>query len=270
MKPFAEATVVREEEDGVYACDFDGDWSREVGMFGGTLVAVILRACAHAVSDQARPIRSLTVHCPRPTQPGPAIVRTKLEHEGKTVTHLTARVEQQGKLVAFGSAVYGLQLQNALAYQTAELPPVADPATLEPMPQDFPLAPKFAGNFEYRYAFGGRNFFSGTDSPEIGGFIRPRISSRVDAPLAAAMLDAWPTVAMLRATAPVFTSTVDFNFHFFEAFDGSREAGEEDHLVHVVSRWAGDGFSEELRSLWGPDAKLLAQCRQNLAVRPIE
>jgi hypothetical protein len=208
MKAFSESTVVREEDDGVYACAFDPQWSREIGIFGGAVVAVVLRACAHSVSDSARPIRSLTLHCPRPAQAGEARVKTRIEHQGKTVTHLTARVEQQDKLIAFGSAVYGLEHKDALAYQTAELPPVADPETLEPMPADAPFAPPFAGNFEYRYAFGGRQFFGGSDSAEIGGFIRPRVSSRLDAPLAAAMLDAWPTVAMMRSTTPVLTATV--------------------------------------------------------------
>jgi Thioesterase-like superfamily len=72
---------------------------------------------------------------------------------------------------------------------------------------------------------------------------------------------------MMRAPAPLMTASVDFNFQFFEAFDGTREAGPEDHLVQVHSRWAGEGYAEELRSLWGPDGKLLAQCRQNLALR---
>lgn len=269
MKAFADATAVREEEDGVYACAFDEGWARERGAFGGAVVGVIARALTHAVGDRARPLRSLTVHCVAPAAVGEGQVQTKVERTGKDVTHASARLLQQGELVALGSAVFGAARPGALAYQTAELPPVPDPETLEPVPQDHPLAPRFARNFEYRYCLGGRKFFQGEDISELGGFIRPRVPGKLDAALAAALLDAWPTVAMLRATAPVLTATIDFNFQFFEAFDGARAAGPDDHLVHLCSRWAGEGYAEELRSLWGPDGKLLAQCRQNLAVRPV-
>jgi acyl-CoA thioesterase len=268
MKSLAEATVVREEEDGVYACAFFEEWARDRGAFGGVVVGVMIRAVLHSVGDRARVLRSLTVHCSTPAQVGEARVRTRVERVGKSITHVSMRLEQQGELVAFGTAVCGADRPGALAYQTAELPPgVEDPETLTPAPSDHPLAPRFAHNFEYRYCLGSKAFFSGADSAETGGFIRPRVPSKLDAPLAAAMLDAWPTVAMMRSPAPVSTVTVDFNFQFFEDFDGSRDAGPDDHLVHIQSRWAGDGFSEELRSLWGPDGKLLAQCRQNLAVR---
>lgn len=267
MKSFAESTAVRELEDGVYGCTFDEEWTREKGVYGGAVVGVALRALTHCVGDRARPVRSLTLHCVSFAQPGPATVQARVERAGKTVTHVSARVLQGETLVAFGSGVFGGTIEGALAYQTAELPEIPDPETVEPIPQDHPLAPRFARNFEYRYCLGARAFFSGNSSTETGGFIRPRVASRLDAALAAALLDAWPTVAMMRATAPVLTATIDFNFQFFEAFDGTREAGPDDHLVHIQSRWAGSGYTEELRSLWGPDGALLAQCRQHLAVR---
>jgi Thioesterase-like superfamily len=267
VKPFSESTAVRELEDGVYGCGFDEEWNRERGAFGGVVVGVMVRALTHSVGDRARPLRSLTVHCTAPAQPGEAKVTTQVVKEGKTVTHLTARLEQGAQLIAFGTAVFGVTQPNALAYQTAELPPgVVDPETLTPAPAEHPLAPRFAKNFEYRYCLGAWAFFSGSQTTEVGGFIRPRVPGKLDAALACAMLDAWPTVAMMRAPEPLLTVTVDFNFQFFENFDGTRDAGPDDHLVHIHSRWAGDGYSEELRSLWGPDGKLLVQCRQNLAV----
>lgn len=270
MTSFAEATAVRELEDGVYGCAFGEEWTRERGVYGGAVVGAVIRALTHSVGDRARPIRSLTLHCVSFAQPGAAAVQTKVERTGKTLTHVTARVLQGETLVAFGSGVFGGTVEGALAYQTAELPELPDPDSVEPIPQDHPLAPRFARNFEYRYCLGARAFFSGDTSAETGGFIRPRVPSRLDAALAAAMLDAWPTVAMMRAKEPVLTATIDFNFQFFEAFDGTRDAGPDDHLVHIHSRWAGSGYTEELRSLWGPDGKLLAQCRQNLAVRGLQ
>jgi acyl-CoA thioesterase len=270
MSAFPEATAVRELEDGVYGCTFDAGWARELGAYGGVVVGVIIRSLTHTVGDRSRPIRSLTVHCVAPAQVGEARVTTKVERVGKHLTHLSVQLIQGDKLISFGTAVFGGTLDGALAYQTAQLTDVPDPETVEPMPKDAPFAPAFAANFEYRYALGGgRGFFSGLDVAEIGGFIRPRVGQRLDAPLAAALMDAWPTVAMMRATSPVLTATIDFNFQFFEVFDGTREAGPDDHFVTIHSRWAGEGYTEELRSLWGPDGKLLAQCRQNLAVRTL-
>jgi hypothetical protein len=36
--------------------------------------------------------------------------------------------------------------------------------------------------------------------------------------------------------------------------------------VSIASRWADDGYCEELRDLWSPHGVLLAQCRQLLAL----
>jgi hypothetical protein len=64
---------------------------------------------------------------------------------------------------------------------------------------------------------------------------------------------------------------VDFTVQFFSSFLEARRAhsdarSSEPHLVAIRSRWADDGYTEELRELWSPAGVLLAQCRQLIAL----
>jgi acyl-CoA thioesterase len=56
-----------------------------------------------------------------------------------------------------------------------------------------------------------------------------------------------------------------------ELFAGSRFGtadvrSDEHYLVDIRSRWADDGYTEEVRDLWSPRGVLLAQCRQLIAL----
>jgi acyl-CoA thioesterase len=61
-------------------------------------------------------------------------------------------------------------------------------------------------------------------------------------------------------------ASVDFTIHFFTGFAHPSAATDEHQLVTIQSRWADDGYTEELRELWSPRGELLAQCRQLIAL----
>lgn len=59
---------------------------------------------------------------------------------------------------------------------------------------------------------------------------------------------------------------MDFTIHFFSrfgfsrfGFDASDMATDGHPLVTIASRWADDGYTEELRELWSPRGELLTR-----------
>lgn len=267
MHPFVRATTFEAQGEGRFAGRVDQSWFQARGAYGGVVAGTLARCFEAVVGDPHRRLRSLTVHCAAPLLEGEARVEARLERTGKYVAHLSGRLLQEGA-VGLATATFGLGRSDVPAYVSARMPAAPAPETVAPAPVDNPLAPPFAKHFEYRYALGGIPW-SGSTSPEGGGWIRPREPAPLDAAMALALLDAWPPVAMARTTEAVVSATVDFNFTFFDRFESGATAGPAHHLVHLHSRWAGDGYAEELRSLWSPEGTLLAQCRQLLALRPL-
>ena len=89
----------------------------------------------------------------------------------------------------------------------------------------------------------------------------------LDAPLAALLLDSLPPAVSATFGMPRPLASVDFTIHFFTRFAERRSAATDEHqLVTIRSRWADDGYTEELRDLWSPRGELLAQCRQLIAL----
>ena len=75
-------------------------WRAGRGPHGGYLAAMMLRTLEASVEDPARTPRSLTIHFVRAPATGPVTITTVLEREGRSVSTLSARLEQDGRLMA--------------------------------------------------------------------------------------------------------------------------------------------------------------------------
>src|SRR5262249_37938024 len=85
-----------EAGDGVYAAVGSPDWRAGRGPHGGYLAAIVLRALTTAVADARRTPRSLTIHYTRAPEPGPVTISTTVERAGRSLSTLSARMEQDG------------------------------------------------------------------------------------------------------------------------------------------------------------------------------
>ncbi len=108
--------------------------------------------------------------------------------------------------------------------------------------------------------------FSGGTVPNVAGWLRLRDPAPIDAPLAAMLLDVQPPgiTAIFDGGRP--TASVDFTIQLFERPAQLDLDPEAHHLVTISSRWAGAGYTEEVRDLWSPKGVLIGQCRQLLAL----
>ncbi len=108
--------------------------------------------------------------------------------------------------------------------------------------------------------------FSHSATPKVAAWTRMRAPFVVDAPVATMLVDALPVAVSATFGERRAVASVDFTVHFFEKLPLASARPDEHHLVSITSRWADDGYAEELRDLWSPDGRLVAQCRQLIAL----
>jgi acyl-coenzyme A thioesterase PaaI-like protein len=110
----------------VFDADVSPDWRAGRGPHGGYLAAMLLRALTETVADSQRAPRSLTIHYARAPEPGPVEIRTTIERAGRSLSTLSARMEQDGRLMALALAAFSVPWS---APEIAELPlPDVEPA----------------------------------------------------------------------------------------------------------------------------------------------
>lgn len=260
MGDFERDTAVQREAAGPYAATIDASWWVVAGPNGGYVAAILVRALTDAAGgdpEQPRPLRSLTVHYLRPPAAGPVRIEVTVERAGRSVSYLSARLEQDGRPFALALAVLATDREGKLEIDDAPMPQVAPPDRIEAQP-DHPALPPFGGHFDFRLALGDPPF-GGASEALTGGWLRLRDEDRpLDAPLVTALCDSWYPAAFAVATEPIAVPTLDLTVHLRAPLP--RPAGWV--LARVRTRVARAGMLEEDAELWSQDGELLAQSRQ--------
>ena len=221
--------------------------------------ALVLRAMTAAVDDPERAPRSLTCHYLRPPIIGDAEIRVTVERAGRSLSTLTARLEQDGRLATVAVAAFSTAFPTLGDYATPP-PEAPGPEAVEVVPPH-PKAPPIAHQVEARPVFGAP-IFSGADEALVGGWMRLAEPRPIDAVALAFYADAWMPAPWPRLTDLAPAPTVDLTIHFrirlpLEGLDPAAPL-----LGRFRSTTSRDGFFEEDGELWAPDGTLLAQSRQ--------
>jgi acyl-CoA thioesterase len=256
-------TAIEAVAPGRWAACIDRGWWIVDGPNGGYVAALLLRAMMAEVGDPARAPRSLTIHYLRPPAEGAIEVQTVTERTGRTLTTVSARLVQGGRLMgialgAFATPRAGFDFED-------RTPPELPPPERCPLLRDLvPGGVEMGNRYESRWGLGG---LPGSAGPRAvcGGWIRfeqPRIA---DALAVAAFTDAFPPAVFTRAAGrgglgPV--PTIDLTIHFRSMLP--LPGATPDELVAVVfsSSVSRDGFLEEDGEVWSRSGVLLAQSRQ--------
>jgi acyl-CoA thioesterase len=262
---FETDTAVTPRGDGRYRACMDLGWWIVRGPNGGYVAATILRAILAELDDPARPPRSFTVHYLRPPVEGDVDIAVTTERAGRSLTTLSARLEQGGKLLAVALCACATD-QTGPAFDDIEVPAVAPPDELPVPPPAMPQEIPMRARYEQRWAIGAPpNEANAEALADVGGWIRLADPHPVDHTVVAALTDAWPPAAFNRMTAPAAVPTVDLTIHFREQPPDRPEWC----LVRFTSRLGAHGFVEEDGEVWSADGKLLAQSRQLAVVLPM-
>ena len=245
-------------EDGVFSGRVVAGWETPRGPLGGYVMALVMRALELVVDDAERQPRSITMHFLRVPETGPVTVRAVVERAGRSLTSVTGRLEQNGKLLGIAIGAYSKPWDSPLL-DDAPMPEVAPPDERRPPQDGIPneKAPEFLQRLTMQHRFGEAPF-SKAEHGLVGGWLGLREERPLDSLAVALLADAWFPAAWPRLSALAPAPTIDLTIHFRAPLpldDGLL-------LGRFTSKLVRDGFFEEDGELWSADGTLVAQSRQ--------
>jgi acyl-CoA thioesterase len=255
---FDEDTALRPVSEGVWEGAIVDGWATPRGPLGGYVMAIVVRAMELAVADPARSARSATMHFLRVPELGPVTVRAAIERQGRSLSSVSARLEQDGKLLGIALGAWSKAWPGPTLDGTP-IPEVEPPAARDPMAEDFPRdqPPAFTQKLSMQHRLGDPPF-SRSERGEVGGWLGLLEQRPIDAPAIAVLADAWFPAPWPRLGELVPAPTIDLTVHFRAPLplpDGLLLGRFRNALVR-------DGFFEEDGELWLADGTLVAQSRQ--------
>jgi acyl-CoA thioesterase len=252
----------------VFDAEVSPDWRAGRGPHGGYLAAMLLRALTAALDDPERSPRSLTVHYARAPEPAPVSIRVVRERDGRSLSTLSARMEQDGRLIALVLSAFSLPWPGPEIVDL-RMPEVERPQTPAwPGPPPHPLLPQIASRTILQPRFGGTPFGEGEQPMEIGGWLGHEHPRELDALSLAFFSDAVMPAPFMRVHEPNAAPTIDLNVHFRASLPREPRPLEL-CLMRIRTRVIHEGFFEEDGLIWAPDGTLLAQSRQLALMLPM-
>jgi acyl-CoA thioesterase len=272
--PFDRDTAVHREDgtasEGLFSAEVSPDWRAGRGPHGGYLAAMLLRALIETVADPARTPRSLTIHFALAPQPGPVSIRTVIERAGRSLSTLSARMEQEGSLVALVLAAFSVPW-IAPEISDAQMPDVAPPdVEREPGTLLHQGAPPFTKHLVFQPRMGTLPFSGSAEPMEIGGWLGLGVARPLDALSLAFFSDALFPPPFVRLTERAVSPTIDLTVHFRNARRLESPDPQELCLARFRSSLAQEGFFEEDGVIWAADGTVLAQSRQLALLMPLQ
>jgi acyl-CoA thioesterase len=281
--PAADAATLTVATAALFDAEVSPDWRAGRGPHGGYLAAILLRALTETVAEPARAPRSLTIHYARAPEPGPVEIRTTIERAGRSLSTLSARMEQDGRLMALALAAFSVPWS---APEIAELPlPDVEPPEprLDGSRPPHPMAPPFTRHMEFQPRVGTPPFQGAQAPMEIGGWLALAEPRPLDTLALAFFSDALFSPPFIRMREPAVTPTIDLTIHFRASLPlraapcspggASGAAPDAPPLEHCFARFRStvvhDGFFEEDGVIWAPDGTVLVHSRQLAIVLPV-
>lgn len=254
----------------LFAAEVASGWRAGRGPHGGYLAAMLLRALIATVDDPERTPRSLTIHYTRSPEPGPIEIRTTVERAGRSLTTLSARMEQSGRTTALALAAFSVPWRAPSANELP-MPELGPPdAERRSTPKLFKGAPEFTRHLVMQPRVGAVPF-AGSGAPmRIGGWIGLPEQRPVDAISLALFCDAWFPPSFIALDSPAISPTIDLTVHFRQSIDGCDCDPAALCLGVFDTRLLHDGLFEEDGVIWAPDGTVLAQSRQLGIIMPTD
>jgi acyl-CoA thioesterase len=271
---FDRDTAVTRLDDGVFAATIAPGWRAGRGPHGGYLAAILLRALTATVDDAerggGRAPRSLTIHYAASPKLGPVEIHTTVERAGRSLSTLSARMEQNGRVIALALAAFSVPWQAPGANELP-MPELGAPdAERRSTPGLFKGAPEFTKQIVLQPRVGAIPF-AGSGAPmRIGGWTGLPEPRPVDALALALFCDAWFPPSFIALDAPAVSPTVDLTIHFRQPISACDCDPAALCLGVFETRLLHDGLFEEDGVIWAPDGAVLAQSRQLGIIMPTD
>jgi acyl-CoA thioesterase len=267
-----DTAVTREQRSAggsVFAADVSPNWRAGRGPHGGYLAAMLLRALIETVDDPARAPRSLTIHYARAPEPGPVSIHTAIERAGRSLSTLSARMEQNGRLIALVLAAFSVPW-NAPEISDLEIPDVAPPDSDRETGRLRELgAPPFTRHLVFQPRIGTVPFAGSPLPMEVGGWLGLGEEHPIEPLLLAFFSDALFPAVFVRLSERAVSPTIDLTVHFRAPMPAAERGPHELCLARFRSGFVHEGFFEEDGTIWAADGTVLAQSRQLALLMPV-
>jgi acyl-CoA thioesterase len=259
----------------MFGAEVASDWRAGRGPHGGYLAAMLLRALIETVADDERAPRSLTIHYARAPEPGPVEIHTVIERQGRSLSTLSARMQQDGELIAVALSAFSLPWGGP-EISDVHMPEVEPPdASREGVKLIERGGPEFARHIVLQPRIEGSVFASDEQQMRIRGWIGLAEPRPIDALSLAFFSDALIPAPYMRMSEPAAVPTVDLTVHFRERLPSAtddRSSEQRDPrelcLAQTTTELIHDGFFVEDGLIWAADGRLLAHSRQLAIVIP--
>jgi hypothetical protein len=236
---------------GRFAVRLDEAWSSLVGVHGGYLAAVVIRAAQIVAGD--RPIRTVSTVFLRPGSVGPAVVDVEVIRRGRSITNLSVTLSQGSKAVLV-SQVVAARAFDSISWDTAgaiDLPPIESCVPIEPPPG--------IGHFEHGVALldPADLPFSHGPRARVAGYMRPREPRAIDAPWMGMALDWFPPASFTRVDPPTGGVSISYTIHLHRTLPSMEVDEWLGGLFHVDI--SAGGIALEKGLITAPDGSILAE-----------
>ncbi|MCB9744648.1 MAG: thioesterase family protein [Alphaproteobacteria bacterium] len=231
--------------------------------FGGLVTAVALRAMGRHAGEGRVP-RSVMTSFVGPLGPGPARADVEVLRQGRSLSHLRARVSQEGQTCAEVLAAFGATRPSLLQRPGPPPPPAPPPESLPAMPYLEGVTPAFTQHWDIRWASPDLPFSGGT-AAYILGWVRCRDGGPVDAAVLVAMMDAWPAPVWTTIDRPMPGSSATWQANLVRDLPPGGADPEAFWLYEARTVVTEGGYSDFEARLWDAEGRLAASSRQLFA-----
>jgi acyl-CoA thioesterase len=276
LGPFERDTAVHrrgasEQEPGEATFDAvvgDG-WKAGRGPHGGYLAAMVLRALVATVDEPRRAPRSLTIHYARAPEPGAVEISTRIERAGRSLSTLSARMHQHGRLVALVVSAFSVPWTGQ-EIDDLPLPDVEPPARERQAGTAIQFgAPPFTRHLVIQPRFDGMPLSGERRPMQLGAWLGLAEARPIDALSLAFFCDALIPSPYMATGEPGAAPTIDLTVHFRTTMPRTPDPDPyELCFAQVSSKLVHEGFFEEDSVIWAADGTVLAQSRQLAILLP--
>jgi acyl-CoA thioesterase len=245
---------------GSLEVDVPADWMQGRSVFGGLQVVIALEAMRTLAPSAA--LRTLQATFVGPVPAGKVTARAHVLRQGKSATHVEARIVDGKETLAVVIGVFG-HPRTSKATRQPERPNI-DAAQGLDLPYVAGVSPTFTQHFGARWLHGSLPFSGAPCDEQV-----VEIAVKDDAPAATenhvvAIADLVPPVALAWLDAFVPASTLTWMLEFLG----------DDVERHALAGWrvdaelvaARDGYTNQVVTVWAPDGTPVALSRQSMLV----
>lgn len=235
-------------------------WCQGRTVFGGLQTALLVKAM-RSVIPEGVPLRSLQVSFVAPVPGGTLRIAPRLLRQGKSVSHVEARIVVDGQDACLAVGIFGASRPSAISIvppRSAPGKPQADSKALPFLPG---RSPSFAQWVEMRFS-AGRFPFTGGAEPKTQVWCRFKDEPVVDESILIGLADLPPSPALSVLTSVAIASSMTWTLEILRHdWDPSLTDG---WLFDLEANAARDGYVNQTGVLWSGDGKAVALSRQTV------